>query len=119
MPPTPHRAPWSSTYRVSTESRQQRILRAIHRLDNPAITALGTTRGDELILVIECGSAAAEITSRQVVTALDLMSERLETTRASRLLYDEVPPATTYLSGLAIPRGLLGLVQFERLRKLL
>lgn len=119
MPPTSHRASWLSTYQVSTESRQQRILRAIHRLDDPGITALGATRDDQPIIVIECGSATAEIRSRQIVTALDLMAERLETTRTAPLLYDEAPPATTYLSGIAVPRGLLGLVPLERLRKLL
>jgi hypothetical protein len=119
MPTTPHRAPWSSTYRISSESRQQRILRTIHRLDHPGIKALGTTRDSDCVIVIECTSAADEVRSRQIVMALDLLAVRTETTRASRVLYDEDAAATAYLSGLAIPRRLLKLVPTDRLRKLL
>jgi hypothetical protein len=119
MASTPPRAPWTSTYRLSSATRQQRILRAIHRLDHPGIKALGMTRDDDCMIVIECGSAAAEVRSRQVVMALDLQAVRTETTRAARVADDEAAPGTAYLSGLAIPRHLLKLVPTERLRRLL
>ena len=81
MPSTPPRPAWTSTYRLSSETRQQRILRAIQRLDNPGITALGTTRDADCVIVIESASAAAEVRSRQVVMALDVLAVRTETTR--------------------------------------
>lgn len=119
MPPTPQRAPWTSTYRLSSETRQQRILRAIHRLDHPGITALGTTRDGDCVIVIECGSAAAEVRSRQMVMALDLLAVRTETSRAAGVSFDEEAPGTAYRAGLAIPRRLLKLMPTERLRRLL
>lgn len=119
MSSTPPRAAWTSTYRLSSATRQQRILRAIHRLDHPGITALGTTRDDELMIVIECGSAAAEVKSRQVVMAVDVSAVRTETTRAAGVSYDDEAPSTAYLSGLAIPRRLLQLMPTEALRRLL
>jgi histone H3/H4 len=81
MPSTPPHATWTSTYQLSSQTRQQRILRAIQRLDHPAIKALGTTREAECVIVIECASAAAEVRSRQVVMALDVLAVRTETTR--------------------------------------
>ena len=77
--------PWTSTYQLSSETRQQRILRAIQRLDHPGIKALGTTRDAEQVIVIECASAAAEVRSRQVVMALDVDAVRTETTRGPEL----------------------------------
>lgn len=119
MPSTPHRAPWSSTYRISSETRQQRILRAIHRLDHPGIKALGTTRESDCVIVIECASAAAEIRSRRMVIAVDHLAVRTETTRAPAVPYVDEVPTTAYLSGFGIPRRLLRLVPTERLRKLI
>ena len=81
MSSTSQPAAWTSTYRLSSATRQQRILRAIHRLDHPGITALGTTRDSDAVIIIECTSAAAEIRSRQVVMALDPQAVRTETTR--------------------------------------
>lgn len=81
MSSSPPHAAWTSTYQLSSETRQQRILRAIQRLDDPAIKALGTTRDAEHVLVIECASAAAEVRSRQVVMAVDVLAVRTETTR--------------------------------------
>ena len=81
MPSTQPHAAWTSTYRLSSQTRQQRILRAIQRLDHPAIKALGTIHDAEYVIVIECASAAAEVRSRQVVMALDVLAVRTETTR--------------------------------------
>ena len=81
MPSTPPHATWTSTYQLSSQTRQQRILRAIQRLDHPGIKALGTTRAAECVIVIECASAADEIRSRRVVMALDALAVRTETTR--------------------------------------
>ncbi|KAA1400247.1 hypothetical protein [Aeromicrobium ginsengisoli] len=83
MTSTPPHAPWTSTYRLSSETRQQRILRAIHRLGHPGIKALGTTGDADPTIVIECASAAAEVRSRQVVMAVDALAVRTETTRAA------------------------------------
>jgi hypothetical protein len=52
-----------------------------------------------------------------MVMTPDLMAARIETTRATRVTYDEDPPATAYLSGLAIPRRLLKLMQTDRFAK--
>ena len=119
MPSAPHRAPWSSTYRISSETRQQRVLRAIHRLDHPGIKALGTTRGFDCVIVIECASAAAEIRSRQMVIAVDRLAVRTETTHSLAIPYVDEVRTTAYLSGLGIPRRLLRLVPTERLRRLI
>jgi len=117
MTSTPHRAAWTSTYRISSETRQQRILRAIHRLDHPGITALGTTRTDEQVIVIECTSAAAEVRSRQVVMAVDTLAIRTDTTRAAGLPAAEEGPGTVRLAGLTIPRHLLRLAAMVQLRR--
>ncbi len=81
MPSTPQAAPWTSTYRLSSATRQQRILRAIQRLDDPGIKALDGSRDTDCVVVIECASAAAEILSRKLVMAWDLQAVRTETTR--------------------------------------
>ena len=81
MPSTPQHAAWTSTYQLSSQTRQQRILRAIQRLDHPGIKALGTTRDAECVIVIGCASAADEIRSRRVVMALDVLAVRTQTTR--------------------------------------
>ena len=119
MPSPSQRAPWTSTYRLSSETRQQRILRAIHRLDHPGIKALGTSRDAEAMIVIECGSAAEEVRSRRVVMALDREAVRTETRRAAEAGPGEAAPGTAYLSGFVLPRRLLKLVPSERLRRLI
>jgi hypothetical protein len=117
MPPTPRHAPWTSTYRLSSATRQQRILQAIRRLDHPGITALGTTRETDCVIVIECASAAAEVRSRQVVMAVDALAVRTQTTRAAGVAYDEEPPGTAYVAGLAVPLRLLRLMPGEAFRR--
>jgi hypothetical protein len=107
MPSTPPHAPWTSTYRLSSETRQQRILRAIHRLDHPGIKALGTTRDTDPVIVIECASAASEVRSRQMVMALDTDAVRTETTRAAGI------------AEAAVPKRSQRLWPSERLRRLL
>jgi hypothetical protein len=82
MPSDPHRARWTSTYRLSSATRQQRILRAVQRLDDPGITTLGIPDQSELAVIIECTSAVDEVRSRQLVMAVDPLAVRTETTRA-------------------------------------
>lgn len=106
MSANPHRPAWSSTYRVSSESRQQRILRVIHRLDRPDTAALGTTCDSQTYVVIECASAAAEMRARRIVFTLHLMAERTETTRAPVGLHEAPVPTTAYRAGLTVPRRL-------------
>ena len=119
MSSPPQRAPWTSTYRLSSETRQQRILRAIHRLDQPGIKALGMSRDAAAMIIIECGSAAEEVRSRRIVMALDQEAVRTETRRAAEPGPDEAAPGTAYLSGLVLPRRLLQLVPSQRLRRLI
>jgi len=71
MSSTPPHAPWTSTYALSSTTRQQRILRALHRLNHPGITALGSTRDTGPVIVIECASASSEVRSRRVIMARD------------------------------------------------
>lgn len=82
MPSAAQRARWISTYRLSSATRQQRILRAVQRLDDPGITTLGGPHDAELTVVIECTSAVDEVKSRQLVMAVDPLAVRTETTRA-------------------------------------
>ncbi|GAA3514437.1 hypothetical protein GCM10022234_06590 [Aeromicrobium panaciterrae] len=95
----------TSTYRVTNQARQQRILRAIERVADPAITALGATTGDEFFIVAECSSATADMHVRRIVVSLDLSATRMP---ASKRLYDETPPSSTYAAGLGLPRFVLG-----------
>jgi hypothetical protein len=82
IPSAQQRAAWTSTYRLSSATRQQRILRAVRRLDDPAIKTLGSTQEPELNVVIECTSAVDEVRSRQLVMAVDPLAVRTATTRA-------------------------------------
>lgn len=69
---------WTSTYRVSSESRRRRILRTFGRVEHPGITATATARGDDLLVVLECASAAADMRARRIVLSLDLMAQRVD-----------------------------------------
>lgn len=95
----------SSIYRVTNEARQQRILRAIQRVADPAITALGTTTDGEFFIVAECASATADMHVRRIVVSLDLSATRVT---VSERLYDESAPSTAYVAGLGLPRVVLG-----------
>lgn len=101
----------SSIYRVTNEARQQRILRAIQRVADPAITALGTTTDGEHFIVAECASATADMHVRRIVVSLDLSATRVT---VSERLYDETTPATAYIAGSSLPRIVL-----DGLRKLI
>jgi hypothetical protein len=109
---TSDRRSWSSTYRLSSESRQQRILRAFHRLDDPGITALGTSKGGEFLVVLDCSSARAEIHARRVVLTLDLLAERVGTEKPTPDLYEAGKPTSAYIAGIGldVPRRLVRLV---------
>ncbi len=100
----------SSIYRVTNEARQQRILRAIDRVNDPAITAHGQSADDEFLIVTDCRTATADMHVRRIVVSLDLSATRVTT---SEKLYDERPPSDTYLLGLGLPQSVL-----ESLRKI-
>ncbi len=95
----------STIYRVTNEARQQRILRAIQRVADPAITALGTTADGEFFIVAECSSATADMHVRRIVVSLDLSATRVT---MSERLYDETTPSTPYVAGFGLPRIVLG-----------
>jgi hypothetical protein len=95
----------SSIYRVTNEPRQQRILRAIERVADPAITAHGTTTDGEFFIVSECTSATADMHVRRIVISLDLSATRVS---PSQPLYDDSTPSTPYMIGFGLPRLVLG-----------
>lgn len=101
---TPSKPARASIYRVTNEARQQRILRAIQRVSDPAITALGTSADDEFFIVAECTSATADMHVRRIVVSLDLSATRVT---GSERLYDETAPTSSYLPGLGLPRVVL------------
>ncbi|MDR7086188.1 hypothetical protein J2X11_001027 [Aeromicrobium panaciterrae] len=91
----------SSIYRVTNEARQQRILRAIERVSDPAITAEGQTADGEFFIVAKSSTAVADVHVRRIVISLDLSATRVST---SEQLYDESPPSKAYVSGLGFTR---------------
>lgn len=91
----------SSVYRITNQVRQQRILRAIERVADPAITALGTTTDGEFFIVAESRTAVADMHVRRIVVSLDLSATRVSTVEK---LYDERPPSAAYLLGLSVPQ---------------
>lgn len=95
----------SSIYRVTNEARQQRILRAIERVGDPAISADGTTTDGEFFIVARSSSATADVHVRRIVVSLDLNATRVST---SEQLYDETPPSSAYVGGLGFTRIALG-----------
>ncbi len=100
----------SSIYRVSNEARQQRILRAIERVGDPAIAADGTTTDGEFFIVAKSSSATADMHVRRIVVSLDLNATRVST---SERLYDDTRPATAYVGGLGFTR--IALSSFRKL----
>lgn len=115
----PQPAAWTSTYRLSSATRQQRILRALQRLDHPGIKALGTTSECDYVIVIECASAAAEIRSRHVVMAVDVHAVRTETTRVPRVRQDDRAIEAADGPDRAAPRRILKLMPPDRFRRLM
>lgn len=64
--------PWAlSVYRVEDRSAQQRILRAIRRLDRHHLTATGAQRGSEIFVIVDCDSASSAVQAKQAVMAAD------------------------------------------------
>ena len=98
----------SSTYRVSNEPRQQRILRAIERVGDASITAHGTNSDGEFFVVASCASATADMHVRRIVISLDLSATRVTTPEP---LYDDGRPSTPYLLGLTVPRLVLAMLR--------
>jgi hypothetical protein len=111
-----HEPSRSATYRLTSEPRQQRILRAIDRIDHPGITALGTTQDGEFFIVTKCTTAAADVRVRRIMMSLDLLSERITPVVD---LYESSPPSVTYASALDLPRRLAKRLPVDRLRKIL
>lgn len=111
-----HEPSWSAVYRLTSEPRQQRILRAIDRIDHPGITALGTARDGEFFIVAKCTTAVADVRVRRIVMSLDLLSERVGQV-------DEIPepsvPPTTQASAFDLPRRLAKRLPVDRIRKIL
>jgi hypothetical protein len=101
----------SSIYRVTNEARQQRILRAIERVGDPAITAEAQTTDGEFLIVAKSSSATADVHVRRIVVSLDLNATRIST---SERLYDESPPSSAYVGTLGFTR-----VALSSLRKIL
>jgi hypothetical protein len=111
-----HEPSWSAIYKLTSEPRQQRILRAIDRIDHPGITALGTTRDGEFFIVAKCASAVGDVRVRRIVMSLDLLSERMSPTED---LYESDPPPSSYASALDLPRRLAKRLPVDRIRKIL
>jgi hypothetical protein len=106
----------SAMYRLTSEPRQQRILRAIDRIDHPGITALGTTQDGEFFIVAKCTTAAADVRVRRIVMSLDLLSERITPLDDA---YEPSVPNTAYVSAFDLPRRLAKRLPVDRLRKIL
>jgi hypothetical protein len=106
----------SAIYRLTSEPRQQRILRAIDRIDHPGITALGTDEDGEFFIVAKCTTAAADIRVRRIVMSLDLLSERITPVEE---IYESSPSTAAYVSALDLPRRLAKRLPVERLRRIL
>lgn len=101
----------SSIYRVTNEARQQRILRAIERVSDPAITAEAQATDGEFFIVAKSASATADMHVRRIVISLDLSAMRVST---SERLYDESPPSSAYVGSLGFTR-----VALSSLRRIL
>ena len=72
QPSSSQHATWKvAIFRVSSEDRLQRILRAFHRIDRPGVCALGSQSGDERFVIVECPSADAEMHVRRIILTLD------------------------------------------------
>jgi hypothetical protein len=111
-----HEPSWSAIYKLTSEPRQQRILRAIDRIDHPGITALGTATDGEFFIVAKCTTAVADVRVRRIVMSLDLLSERISPV-------DEVdeptPPSAADFSAFDLPRRLARRLPVDRIRKIL
>lgn len=91
----------ASIYRVTNEARQHRILRAIERVGDPAITAEAQTNDGEFLIVAKSTSATADMHVRRIVVSLDLNATRVSTVER---LYDESPPSSAYVGSLGFTR---------------
>lgn len=103
----------SAIYKLTSEPRQQRILRAIDRIDHPGIAALGTETDGEFFVVTKCATAGADIRVRRIVMSLDLLSERVSPIDQAEEL---VPPAA---SAFDLPRRLARRLPVDRIRRIL
>lgn len=61
-------------FRVQDEDRQQEILRAFHDIDDLDIVALGTRKGPDSYVVIDCPTAVAQVVAQGVVGSIDPVS---------------------------------------------
>lgn len=109
-----HKPSWSTIYRLTSEPRQQRILRVIERLDLPGITALGAANDGEFFVVAKCTSAVADVRVRRIVMSLDLLSERVSPVDDSHESITPVPARAP-----ALARRLVNRLPVDRLRRFL
>lgn len=68
----PSSATWKVlVFRVSDEPLQQEILRAFHSIDDLDVIALGTRRGTDTFVVIDCPTPVAQVVAQGVVGSID------------------------------------------------
>lgn len=68
-------------YRVSGAIRQQRILRAFHRIASPGMTVLGTQSGEDWFVIVDCDSLVHELRARRVILELDWAATKVLRTK--------------------------------------
>ncbi|VXC44505.1 hypothetical protein [Aeromicrobium sp. 9AM] len=74
-------------YRVRDADRQQRILRAFHRIAWPGVAVLGTQDAMGVYVIVDCESTSLERHARRIIMRID--------TSAVRVLRSVVPHAAT------------------------
>ena len=68
----PPSATWQVlVFRVSDEESQQEILRAFRDIDDLDIVALGTRKGVDYYVVIDCPTSVAQVVAQGVVGSID------------------------------------------------
>lgn len=58
-------------FHVSDEERQQEALRAFHGIDDLDVVALGTRKGSDFYVVIDCPTSVAQVVAQGVVGSID------------------------------------------------
>ena len=72
-------------YRVTSEERQQRILRAFHRIAWPGMSVLGTQCDGDLFVIVDCDTLAHELHARRIIGRIDNHAVRMLRSRMSHL----------------------------------
>jgi hypothetical protein len=82
MSVSPDEFRWSLLiYRVSGPARQQRILRAFHRIASPGMTVLGTQSGPDWFVIVDCDSMVHELRARRLIVGMDRAATRVLRTK--------------------------------------